>query len=1109
VTLERSLHIELFGHFKFSYRGELITAFESERLNSFVAYVLLHAGIPHTRQYLSFVFWPDSNERQARNNLRKIIHTLNKSFPDIGYFLELNGQSIVWKSDADYNLDIEEFETLMEEANQAGDDAVKIGALKKAVSLYQGDLLPGCYDEWIESIRDRYRQKYLNALESLVNLLLELREYHQAIEYGNILLRYDPIHESACRQLMVLYSLVGDRGRAVRQYHTFTKTLSRELGLAPEETTRETYERLLRKDIEERSIEKVTPVPGTKTHSHFVGRKAEWQALLDSWTFVSQGELQVAVLKGEAGIGKSRLVEEFGMWTIRQGIETAKTRCYEAGGRLAFGPITDWLRSKPLSAAVRSLERIWVTELSRILPELLIEIPSLQAPQELTQSWQRRRFFEAIARTISASAKPLLLVIDDLQWCDSETLDWISYFIHFTDDTRVLIAGSMRTEEVHKNESLQEFLRDIRLTDKLKEIHIGPLERGETRELAEQLLNTAIDDDTTNRLFQETEGHPLFVIEMIRSGSILSPKEPQRDAETTGEMFPSQVNLSPKVMTIINARLTQLSSTSHELVLIAAVIGREFTFDILSAVSDLDEYALVRGLDELWQRGIIREHGAEAYDFSHDKIREVAYAGISQTRRRYLHKRVAEALVKLHSKNTERMSSQIAMHFEHAGMYEKAISYYRISADTALYLYAYDDVIRYLDKAGLLLKELPEGRERNEVDLHISTMLGIAHVNKKGYGAPDSKRVYMRALALCKKLKKPPDPPILRALTLSSLARGEIKQADKFSKHMMKQATEENKSIYLVEAHYVRGVVPFWEGNFELSRKHLAQALALYTPENSPAHIRLFSQDVGIVVLVRLALTNWYLGRTEEAMEQSKQAINRAEKLEHPLSLVYALNYATWVFIECGDLKMVRETNSRMCELCDRWLLEFWKPHSNIIHGWLLTQNNNTEAEGISILQKELDSYPKLGNYLHLPYMRYLAIQAYKKSGLIDEALSLIDTALSSSEETDERYLNAEYYRLKGSVLALADKNNTQQIESCLRRSLEIARSQKANSLKLRTLIDQAQCFQSLGERDEYINVVDNLSGLLDRLTEGSETADLVKARKIVANTIGISPKNA
>jgi len=449
------------------------------------------------------------------------------------------------------------------------------------------------------------------------------------------------------------------------------------------------------------------PTPSTS----LIGRTSERERITAAWQSASAGRPQLLVLSGEAGIGKTRLAEALLTDVGRQGIATAIAHCYAVEGELAYTPVVTWLRSEALRPALAALDAVWLTEVARLLPELLLERPGLPPPSPLREDWQRQRLFEALARALQSSHGPLLLLLDDLQWCDRETLAWLHYLLRFDPHARLLIVGTLRIEELSTNRPLESLLVSLRRDRQVSEIALGPLDAAETAALASYVTGRSLSPALAANLYQETEGNPLFVVETMRMGV----GEHAGSQQPTGVSTPAPPALPSTMQAVIAARLEQLSPPARELVNVAAVIGRAFTFEVLKQVSGLDEDALVGRLDELWQRRIIREQG-NSYDFSHDKLREGAYAGLSRTRRRLLHRHVAEALEAVYADDADalnRVSGHIAVHYEHAGVVERAITYYRRAAEVARRLCANAEAIRCYQRV-LMLLNAPSSRQSQQ-----------------------------------------------------------------------------------------------------------------------------------------------------------------------------------------------------------------------------------------------------------------------------------------------------------------------------------------------------------------------------------------------------------
>ena len=731
------LHLYLFGSFRLLRDDQPVAGFDQTRLQHLLAFLALHRATPVSRQQLAFTFWPDTSDRQALKNLRTLLTRLRQALPDADEFLCVTPQALQWRADAPFVLDVAEFEAAIAEAaaaSVAGGHAQAVNALTTAVGVYTGDLLPTCYDDWILPLREHLRLAYGDALERLVLSLEEQRDYAGAIPVAQRLLQYDPLHEAAYRHLMRLHLAQGNRTEALRAYRACATMLTREFGTAPTRATRDLYEALLRTD--DLPLPPVShPLAARNDTPTLVGREAEWSLLISTWQGTTAGRPQMVLLTGEAGIGKTRLAEELVAWAARQGSATAVAHCYPegSGGALAYAPVVEWLRNASLLPRLAALEDGWLIEVARLQPALLNKRPRLAPPGPLTEPWQRTRLFEALVHAVLGSAresrKPLLLFVDDLHWADRETLDWLVYLLNFDPSAPLLIVGTVRGHEMGPDHPLTASRLTLTRAGLLREVLLAPLDATDTALLAASVAGRTLAASEATQIYHDTEGNPLFVVEMVRAGMV--DKEAGRqvdkdagrqvdkevgrqvdneasrqvDKETSRQAEGGLVSLStsylstspilpPKVQAVIQWRLVMLSADAHALAQTAAVIGRKFGFDVLARSSSQDEATVLQSLDELWRRQIIRTQDGDSYDFSHDGIRAVAYDDIGAIRRRALHLRVAQALAEIHGDDLDAFSGQIAAHYEQAGQPQPAIAFYRRAAAVAQHIYANAEAVR-------------------------------------------------------------------------------------------------------------------------------------------------------------------------------------------------------------------------------------------------------------------------------------------------------------------------------------------------------------------------------------------------------------------------------
>ncbi|MCP5197482.1 MAG: AAA family ATPase [Gammaproteobacteria bacterium] len=994
--------------------------------------------------------------------------------------------------------DIAQFQNGLQQAQAQALISERCRWLEGAVSHYQGDLLPTCYDDWIPPIRESLRRQYITALEMLIQGHESQGDYPSAIGWAEHFLQYDPLHEETYRVLMRLHALSHNRASALRVYHTCETLLQRELAIEPSSTTRDQYKRLLNITItaEQPSID--LPISHS---SPLVGRAHEWTHLHRAWKTIRQGRAQVILVRGEAGMGKTRLLEEFTKGVALQGAVTAQARSYAAQGQLVYAPITTWLRSENLRCKLSSLNEIWLAEVSRLLPELLVEYPQLTPPQPFTESWQRQQFYEALARAIlneTTSQQPLVLVLDDLQWSGEGVLEWLSYLLHFAPDKPLLIVGALRSGAIDARHPLQSWTAALREEQRLTELRLHPLSKNDSATLANYVAGRELPADQLAYVYGETEGNPFFIVESIRAVLEQSGRMPSgRVADRTRVA----VSLPPRVQAVIESRLDQLSSAASDLAEYAAVIGREFSFDVLAQTSERNEEALVQSLDELWQRRIVREQGKTAYDFSHDKIREVVYSRISQARRRLLHRRVAEALQAVTPENRSGLSAQLAFHYEQALMPRQAIDAYQQAAEVAQRVYATAEVVKFLTQALHLLEMLPAGDARDHQELSVRVALSAPLVALTGYNTPAVTAEYQQVLELCRKLKQSPDPRALRGLAIANILQANFQQSSDYGQQILALAQANVDSILQVEGHYVLGVSAFWRGKFELARQHLTQALSHYSPGQSAAHISTYAQDPGVVCLTRLAWTLWHLGYPDQAYAMMTRAVELEHIAPHPFSQAYALAFACMLYEDAEDRERLKEQTEKLDALATKSNFFYLRNWAAFHRGWIVGLDGDYH-ESIRLIHQVIAGWHAEHTYLLTPRMLERLAVAYWRSGQLQQGAATLEEAWSLATQRDEIYFLAELTRMKGEFL-LAQGGSTPEIAAFFQQAIDLAHQQSARMLELRAWVSLCRLWQTVGASDRLNEARQGLQIRYAEFTEGFNGFDL-QAAKILLDELSL-----
>lgn len=843
--------MRLLGPFGLQVVGEERGASVPARARMLLAYLVLHAGTPHDRQRLAFMLWPDSTEGQARTNLRNIVHHLRRAVPELEPFLDVAPGHLRWIVAPSCRVDVTEFVTAVAAADRAAaGEAERVEALRAAVAAYGGDLLEGTYGVWLDDERARLRDRYLVALRDLT-AALTTSDPSEAVRVGRGLVRRDPLSEEHHRLLIAACMAAGDRAGAVRAYHECVEVLGQELGVEPSAATLDAYQRLVEDAASPQPARPAGPAPPAAT-TPLVGRADELAELLRCWAGAARGHPQLVLVRGEPGVGKTRLVEALASECARHGAVVAKARSYLTEGELGYSVVTEWLRTPPVAVTLRRAAVADRVELARLLPELADGAGELTGPVD---EGDRLRLFEAVARALTAVSRPLLLVADDAHWCDAASLQLLHYLVRSA-AAPVLVAVTARREALDEQHPLTAVVRGLQVLDRATTVDLDRLTAEETVQLAGALGARGLDADAGAHLYRETEGNPLFIVEALRAGW-------DGRSET--------VDLSPKLHAVIAARLAQLSENARTVLGVAATAGRAFTAGLIAHASGLDELALVRGLDELWQRGVVEGHEPDGYDFTHGKIREAASAALSPAVRARHHARIADALVAT-SSDVAPASGSIAAHFDQAGRVGEAVHWYQQAAAHAVRLGAHADAIRILDRARELVVRLPEA-EALPAELELLGLLPPALSGDDGYASDRLSAVQQRAADVAANLGVELEPPMLRSLVMSSLCRDEFDEADAAARRLHAAGVAAGDEGLALESTYLLGVIAFWSGRLETAAGCFQEVVEHFDPQRHPDHVVRFGQDPRPVCLSRLANTMWFRGRPDDAAAARDEAL--------------------------------------------------------------------------------------------------------------------------------------------------------------------------------------------------------------------------------------------
>jgi adenylate cyclase len=1167
------LRIQLLGQFKLQVDGEPVRL-PSRQAQSLLAYLLLHRGRGHRRELVAGLLWPDLEEDKARSRLRYAIWQSRKAFGE--KYLLADKIELSFNTEADYWLDLDAFDRpLLED--------LTLQELQDALSIYDGDLLPGFYDDWIVLERDRLQASYGSGMELLLVRLVDAGQWREVVEWAERWISRGHSPEVAYRALMVAYSQLGDSSNALISYKRCQEALEEQLAVEPSAETKRIYELIAAGEVTDGQLTSIVPSdldagvvlaqsPPLPPIVHelardesgvFVARESELEMLERALELALAGSGRVLIVKGDAGRGKTTLLQEFGKRAIRQDkqmmvlwgsgeAQTGQGDPYlpfrdilallsgdfdthtSGGGVLRDEARRLWL-SVPqtmeviLEAGIDLLESFLNGEslLSRLKPfggegvewferlkERIESARNRPAPINIQHSDTQKDLFEQYTRVMQriSHQHPLILILDDLQWADSGSINLLFHLGRRIQAHPILIVGSYRPIEVAPGKDgdehpliklLSEFIRiygeiqiDLDQTDEVRGRHfVDALLDSEPNNFGEAFRDS---------FHRHTGGHPLFSVELLRQmedkGEI---RKDNKEFWIEGETIEWEA-LPARVEAVIASRIGRLPSPLLEILRVASVEGEEFTVQVISEVTGLGVSHIINQLSrELDRRHnlvesqgirLVNEHRLSLYRFRHHLYQMYVYNSMDTVERGHFHEAIGESLEQIYGEQSKDIAVRLARHFEAAALLQKAVDYLLQAGNAAKRLSENEEAIALYTRGLDIVQQLPVSRSQVQREAALSISLGAPLVATKGYSSREAEMTYERARRLYEQIDEPSQlVTALWGLWSFYLVRADYGTARTLAEQISELAQSEPDPTHLLIANWTLGITNVHLAEFTRAREQLEQAIERYDPGRQEQLTYLYGQNPGVTCLLYLAITLWFLGYPDQARDMCHMALDLATDAQHDFSLAFAHSMAATFFAARNEADRAYHHSQNTVELSKKSGFPFLLASGFIIRGWARSEMGK-KSMTIRQIRRGLDTMEIMGAGLGRPIFLALLAEIYNKAGQVAEGLSTVQTALEVSRGSGELMYEAETYRLQGDLL---DKlgGDSSKVTSNYLKAIDVSRGQEAKLLELRGLISLIR-HQSRGALGE--GTLDQLAELYGWFGEGFDTGSLQEAKVLL-----------
>ncbi len=862
-------------------------------------------------------------------------------------------------------------------------------------------------------------------------------------------------------------------------------------------------------------VQVVQPGSSRRQPAQIVARETELSLLHQGLVSACDHQLQLIFVTGEAGIGKTALIDAFlEQISTDRTVWIAQGQCVEQyGTREAYFPLLAILRQLCRGAHG---ERVLAC-LHHEAPSWLLQMPALlprSAYQELQQQYggaTQERMLRELAEAIESlsTIAPLLLVLEDLHWSDTATIDWLNFMANRRSSARLLILATYRPIDAMQQEHpVNRMSQELQRRGHAAELCLNDLtETGVSAYLTQHFEAHTFPDYLTQMLTQRTSGNPFFLVtvveELIRQRVFV-----QQGSSWTfvGNIDAVESSLPHSVQYLIEAQLQQLSSEEQELLAAASVVGADFTSSMVAPLLGQGVEYIEAQSDALVRRGqFVASNGtlewpnhtvSAQYQFLHVLHHEVVYERVPVNRKIRWHQQMGDHLEILYGEQVWEIAAALAEHFVRGRDAARALHYLHRAGEQAVQRRAYQEAKAHFTRGLDMLAHLPENPERDRLEIRLRTALGPILMTIGGYGSPKAIDNYTRAHELCQEGDGSTDRfPVLWGVWQGSNARDRPQKALTFAQQIHAVAQTGGDPIQVLQGHHAMWTTLMHCAQYDMALRHMEEGKRLYRPQQHHIHAVTYGvDDPGVCCLTTGSGALWYLGYADQAIEWAEEGLTLAKSLEHPFSLCYALYDTVQLFHSRYDFSKTFEHLEMLIKVSSEHGFQSFMALAEIEWGSMLIWQQQDDA-GIARIQNGLDQFKAMGTLYQRPWFRLPLATAYGRLGQIDKGLAEIEHGLRYVGDTGQVKTSVELYRVQGTLHLLKSVPNEREAEWCFQQSLELSRHQKARFLELRTSVNLAQLWYRQSKKVEALALLESIYA---SFTEGYDTGDMRHARRLL-----------